>query len=174
MEEKAKEDENFGGEGESNFDNLDKELTALNDRDDNIKELTEQNQKLAEENGQLKDKFLRAVAEVENVRRRANEEKEKTSKYAISNFALGLVPIMENFFLAFGNIGEKNSEKVFFEGMKLTFNELKKVFERFGLRRIYPLGEKFDADFHQAIGQVESKEEEGVVVEVAQAGYVLN
>jgi molecular chaperone GrpE len=146
---------------------LDRELDAVNEKDTKIAQLSE-------ENGQLKDKFLRTVAELENVRRISTDEKEKTAKYAISNFANSLIPVMENFFLAFKNAKKEKIENTFFEGINMTFNELKKVFEKFGLKRIYPMGEQFNPDMHQAITQTDSKEPENIIVDVAQAGYVLN
>jgi molecular chaperone GrpE len=152
---------------ENELGNLDKELDLVNEKDNAIAKLTE-------ENKQLKDKFLRTVAELENVRRIAADEKEKMSKYAISSFASSLIPVMENFFLAFKNVEVGKIEKVFFEGINLTFSELKKVFEKYNLKRICPEEEKFNPEIHQAITQVESKKEENTIVEVAQAGYILN
>jgi molecular chaperone GrpE len=151
----------------TNLSDLDGELDAINEKDDRIAKLTE-------ENNQLKDKFLRTVAELENVRRISVEEKEKTAKYAISNFASSLIPVMESFFLAFNNVEREKIESTFLEGITLVFNELKKVFEKFGLGRVYPIGEEFDPDVHQAIAQVDSEEKENKIVDVAQAGYILN
>jgi molecular chaperone GrpE len=137
--------------------------------------------KLASENADLRDKLLRTLAELENTRRRADEEREKTIKFAITNFTKDLITVMENFYLAFNdienkNVNEKNNSfQVFFQGIELTFNEFKKVFERNNVKRIFPLGEVFDPDFHEAIAQVEDKDNEsGVILEVMQAGYTLN
>jgi molecular chaperone GrpE len=149
------------------FSDLDKELEGIVEKDKVIAELTE-------ENKQLKDKFIRTVAELENVRRISTDEKEKTLKYAISNFANNLVPVMENFFLAFKNAKKEKIENTFYEGITLTFNEFKKVFEKFGLKRVYPIGEEFNPDIHQAITQSNSKEKENTIIDVAQAGYILN
>jgi molecular chaperone GrpE len=169
MKEKG-ETSNIFEQKEINLNDLDKELGELKDESDKDDVVV----KLTEENAQLKDKFLRMAAELENVRRIATEEKEKISKYAISSFAGSLIPVMEDFFLAFKNAKKKEIEKTFFDGMNLTFNELKKVFEKYGLKRICPNGEKFNPDIHQAITQVESEMEENTIMEVAQAGYVLN
>jgi molecular chaperone GrpE len=146
---------------------LDGELDAVNEKDNEIAKLTE-------ENRQLKDKFLRTVAELENARRILADEKDKAVKYAISGFASALVPVIENYFLAFENANEEEIERTFFEGVTLTFNELKKVFEKFGLKRIYPEGEKFNPEAHQAIAQINSEKEENTISEVSQAGYMLN
>lgn len=135
--------------------------------------------KLEEENKKIKEDFLRVLAELENTRRRATEENEKTAKYAISKFAEDLIPVMENFYLAFDNIKEQEISdpkkvKSFFDGIKLTQNELKKVFDKNGLERIFPVNEEFDPNFHNAITQIETSEvEEGKVAQVMQAGYKI-
>lgn len=134
--------------------------------------------KLKEENQKLKDTLMRTLAELENTRRRAGEENEKMAKYAISKFAEDLIPVMENFYLAFKNAGEdgkydENKAKIFFDGIKLTQNELKKVFDKNGLVRVFPMNEKFNPDFHNAISQIESDKEEGIIVDVMQSGYTI-
>ena len=129
--------------------------------------------RLIQENNQLKDKFVRTYAELENTRRRAEEEKEKTIKYAITKFAEDLIPVMENFYLAFQHNTNSKQGDVFFDGMTLTFNEFKKTFEKNKLTRLYPKGEKFDPNFHQAVSYIESDQEENTIVDVLQAGYTL-
>ena len=129
--------------------------------------------RLIQENNQLKDKFVRTYAELENTRRRAEEEKEKTIKYAITKFAEDLIPVMENFYLAFQHNKNSKQGDVFFDGMTLTFNEFKKTFEKNKLTRLYPKGEKFDPNFHQAVSYIESDQEENTIVDVLQAGYTL-
>jgi molecular chaperone GrpE len=143
-------------------------------------EVIEKNQKdiLEEENKKIKETLMRALAELENTRRIANEEREKTAKYAISKFAEDLINVMENFYLAFDNIAENDlsdSKKVknFYEGIKMTQGELKKAFEKNNLVRIYPLNEDFNPDLHNAITQLKSDLEEGKIVQVMQAGYKI-
>ena len=85
---------------------------------------------------------------------------------------------VENFYLAFNSIDGKNicDDKVangFLEGIKLTQNELKKVFDKHGLARIFPENEDFNPDLHNAITQVESDKDDGKIVEVMQAGYKI-
>lgn len=129
---------------------------------------------LEEENKKLKDSLMRTLAELENTRRIAGEEKEKTAKFAIGKFAEDLIPVMEDFYLAFKNSENKeNANEIFFDGVKLTHNELKKVFERNGLVRIFPVGEVFNPELHNAISQIESDKEEGTIVDVMQAGYTI-
>ena len=161
-----------------------KEQENLNSKEENaekeeIKEKVkaESNSKekeLEEENKKLKDSLMRTLAELENTRRIAGEEKEKTAKFAIGKFAEDLIPVMEDFYLAFKNSENKeNANEIFFDGIKLTHNELKKVFERNGLVRIFPVGEVFNPELHNAISQIESDKEEGTIVDVMQAGYTI-
>lgn len=125
------------------------------------------------------DKLLRALAEIDNVRRRSREELEKTAKFAISNFVSELVLVVENFFLACDNRPVAEIAKIpavqhFDDAIEMTKKELIKILEKNQVKRIYPLGEKFDHNFHDAIAQIESDKEEGEIVQVIQAGYTIN
>jgi len=149
--------------------------------ENNNKKTEEENalKKLEEENRKNKDDLLRVLAELENTRKRFLDENDKTSKYAISKFAEDLIPVMENFYMAFDNMKEEelnDQKKVknFFDGIKLTQNELNSVFKKHGLTRLFPLNEKFDPNLHNAIMQEETSEmEEGQITKVMQAGYKI-
>ncbi|MBM5781897.1 MAG: nucleotide exchange factor GrpE [Pelagibacterales bacterium] len=126
----------------------------------------------------LNDKLLRTLAELDNVRRRSREELEKSAKFAISNFAADLVVVAENFFLASGNAPKEEIEKSpsvknYADAIVMTEKELLKVLEKNQVKRINPINEKFDHNFHEAIAQIESDAEEGTVVQVIQAGYSI-
>jgi molecular chaperone GrpE len=136
--------------------------------------IAELEQKLTEAN----EKILRALAELENVRRRSRDEIEKSSKFAISNFASDLVVVVENFFLASSNAPNEEIAKVpaiknYADAISMTEKELLKILEKNHIKRIFPLNEKFNHNFHEALTQVESDAEEGVVVQVIQAGYSI-
>ncbi len=127
----------------------------------------------------LNDKLLRTLAEIDNVRRRAREELEKSTKFALSSFVSDLVVVTENFFLASENAPKAEIEKVpaiknYADAIVMTEKELLKVLEKNQVRRIYPLNQKFDHNFHEAISQVESEAEEGTVLQVIQAGYTIS
>lgn len=127
---------------------------------------------------ELNDKLLRTLAEIDNVRRRSREEIEKTGKYAVSGFAADLVVVVENFFLATENAPQEEIEKSpaiknFFDAILMTKKELLKVLEKNQIKRIFPLNEPFDHNFHEAIAQVESEAAEGSVAQVVQAGYSI-
>lgn len=127
----------------------------------------------------LNDKLLRTLAESENFRRRCKEDLDKTSKYAVSNFAGDLVLVMENFYLAVDNMPAQAIEKTpeikhFADAIIMTKKELTKIFEKNGIKRLNPMGEKFDHNFHDAVARIESDGEEGMVVKVIQAGYLIH
>ncbi len=135
---------------------------------------------LEENNNNLNDKLLRLAAELDNTRKRNREEVEKANKYAISSLAGDLVLVVENFYLASDNLPKEEIEKSaaikhFVEAMLMTKKELIKTLEKYSIKRIYPLGEKFDHNFHEAISQVPAEEgdEDGVVKQVIQAGYSI-
>ena len=105
---------------------------------------------------------------------------EETNKYAVSKFASALVPVLENLQRATGSISEElraeNSQvKNLAEGVEMTLRELLSVFEKFGIKRIDPQGEKFDHNFHQAMQQMEDDSvQPGTVLQVLQAGYTIH
>lgn len=133
---------------------------------------------LVEENAQLKDQLMRAVAETENLRKRAEREKVDMSKYAITGFARDMLGIADNLSRALATLGgEEVSDpkiKALVEGIQLTEQTLAQVFEQHGIKKIDPQGEKFNHEFHQAMSEVDSEEEKGTVVEVYQSGYVIH
>lgn len=127
----------------------------------------------------LNDKILRFAADLDNTRRRAREELEKTAKFAISGFVSDLVLVVENFFLATENAPKDEIEKNpaikhFADAISMTKNEMMKILEKNQVKRIFPLNEKFDHNFHEAVSRVESDLEEGMIVQVLQAGYVIS
>lgn len=127
---------------------------------------------------ETKDRLLRAVAETENLRRRAVREREDAGKYAISGFARDLLPVVDNMRRALDSLTEEiradESLAGLIAGVELTERELLSAFERHGIRRIEPLGEKFDHNFHQAIFHAEGEgQPDGTIIEVVQAGYVI-
>lgn len=136
--------------------------------------IIELEQKISEQN----DKFLRTLAELDNFRRRAREENDKTAKFAIANFAGDLVTVAENFFMASENAPKDEIEKNpaiknYALAIEMTEKELLKVLEKNQVKRIYPLNQDFDHNFHEAIANIESEAKEGSVVQVIQAGYSI-
>lgn len=128
----------------------------------------------------LKDKFMRAVAESENIRKRASKDVEDANKYAVTSFARDLVSVAENLAMASSSIApaaraENPLLKTLGDGVDMTMQELLKTFERHGIRRIDPKGEKFDHRYHQAVSQVmDANQPPGTVAQVLQAGYTIH
>jgi molecular chaperone GrpE len=126
----------------------------------------------------LKDRLLRAMAETENVRKRAERERIEAAKYAIVPFARDLIIVADNLARALKAVPEEQKEsqavRTLIEGVELTGRELDKVFERHDVKRLDPKGEAFDANFHQAVAEVPAPSAApGTIIEVIEAGYVL-
>ena len=143
-----------------------------------IEQLSLKISELEQKNNDLSDKLLRSLAEFENARRRSREEIEKASKFAISNFVNELVVIVENFIMASENAPNEEIEKYsaiknYAIAINLTQKELLKILEKNQVKRIFPLNEQFDHNLHEAITSIENEGEEGIVVQVIQAGYTI-
>ena len=117
------------------------------------------------------DAWLRAKAESENVRRRAQEDIAKAAKFAIERFAGELLAVKDSLEAALAT--ETPSIESMKAGTELTLKQLVATFEKSGLAEVNPLGEKFDPHRHQAISTVEAEQEPNTVVTVLQKGYLL-
>jgi molecular chaperone GrpE len=117
------------------------------------------------------DAWLRARAETENVRRRAQEDLTRAQRYSIEKFAGELLPVRDSLQAALAD--REPSVEVLKAGVELTLRQLDAAFEKSGLREIDPLGEKFDPHRHQAMGMAESAQEPNTVATVLQKGYLL-
>ncbi len=135
-------------------------------------------QKLAEAERKVEenwDKFLRAQAEMENLRRRMERELQNVQKYAIEKFAKDLLSVVDSLELGLKAAIETDDLNKIREGIELTLKQLLTVFDRFNIRSIDPVGEKFNPEFHQAMATEEVKGvEPDRVVKVFQKGYALN
>jgi len=134
--------------------------------------------RLIAEMADLKDQLLRAVAEGENIRRRAAKEKEDASKFAIASLARDLLAVPDTLDRAIASIPDevRAQEGVtsLIEGMELTQRQLLGIFERHGIKPIHPMGEKFDPNFHQAMFEApDTGQPDGTIVQILQMGYVI-
>jgi molecular chaperone GrpE len=134
---------------------------------------------LQKEIDKLKDQWLRAVAETENIRRRAQKDREDANKYAITQFAREMLNVSDNLQRALENCPRQEdlpeSVKSLISGIEMTEKELHATLERQGVKSIHPLNEKFDPNLHQAMFEVENLEvEQGTIVQVLQRGYTLH
>ncbi len=139
---------------------------------------------------EVKDQLLRAVAETENVRRRAQRDKTDAGKYGIASFAREMLSVADNMGRALDS--EKADEEKqanadlsredllerfnnFILGVKMTETEMLKTLERIGIKKIEPVGEPFDPKLHHALFEMEDLEKpSGTVLQVIEAGYVLH
>ncbi len=133
----------------------------------------------SEEIAKLKDQLLRALAEAENTRRRAQKEREDTAKYAVANFAREMLTVADNFRRALettpGDTQDNEALKNLVAGIEATERQLLGALERFGIKKIEPLGQIFDPNFHRAMMEVESPDKPaGTVMQVLQPGYIIH
>ncbi len=135
---------------------------------------------LAREVAGLKDQLLRAVAETENVRRRAQREREDTAKYAVASFAKELTAVADNLRRALEAVPAEARQtdellNSLIVGVEATERQLAAAFERAGIARVEPLGEPFDPNFHQVMFEIANTgKPAGTVVQVLQAGYTIH
>ncbi|MFM0046519.1 nucleotide exchange factor GrpE [Paraburkholderia sediminicola] len=120
---------------------------------------------------ELQESFLRAKAETENVRRRAQEDVTKAHKFAIESFAEHLLPVVDSLEAAVAHSSD-DLQKVR-EGVELTLRQLSGALEKGRVVALNPVGEKFDPHRHQAISMVPADQEPNTVVAVLQKGFVI-
>jgi molecular chaperone GrpE len=135
---------------------------------------------LAKEAAESRDRWMRSLAEMENLRRRTEREVADARAYGIANFARDILAVADNMDRALKALDDELREKAdaavkgLLDGVELTERELHKVLEKHGVKRIEPAGEKFDPNFHQAMYEVpDASVPAGTVVQVVQAGYTI-
>lgn len=132
---------------------------------------------LVAENQKLREDYLRAFAEVENTKKRCQQEIEKNNKYAIASFAKSLLSVADNLQRALDAAGKDadDARSGLIKGVELTQNELNKVFDKFDIHKMDILGKVFDPNFHQVIQEVEDKSKPaGTIVAEVQTGYMIH
>lgn len=136
---------------------------------------------LEAEMAKTKDAALRAMADAENMRKRAERDAVEREKYAVGNFAKALLAVADNLRRALDTVGAEARAAdpqlaKLAEGVELTERELTAVFERNGVAKIDAAGKPFDPALHQAVAQVDAPEgtAPGSVVQVFQPGYTLH
>lgn len=163
----------------------DKKMTEdqeIIDMEQELEQKVEEASRKAEENiEELKDQLLRALAEMENVRKRAARDREEASIYATTSFARSLLSVADNLRRALETLPQEkihnlpNEVQSFVEGVQITETELLSIFEKNGIKKIVPMGEPFDHSFHQAMFEIEATDQPaGTIVEVLQPGYILH
>ena len=135
---------------------------------------------LSKENADYKDRLLRTLAEMENLRRRTEREIADSRAYGISAFARDILAVADNMDRALGALDNALREKAdagtkaLLDGVELTERELLKVLEKHGVKKFEPLGEKFDPNLHQAMYEVpDPSRPAGTIAQVVQPGYMI-
>ena len=170
--------------------NNDKEQSTIND--DIVENQTRDQSKIEDENNTasildleekvlvLKDQLMRSLADGENLRKRTLKDIENSKKYSHISFVKDLVTSVDNFQRALKAVPEDKSSlpepiKNLIVGLEIVEKEILATLEKHNVKLIDPMGDKFDYNFHQAMFEVPTNEEEpGKVVEVSQKGYVLH
>ena len=135
---------------------------------------------LAKEAADLKDRLLRTLAEMENLRRRTEREVADARTYGVTNFARDILAVADNMERALKALDDEiraNAEagvKSLLDGVELTERELIKAMERHGIKRLEPQGQKFDPNLHQAMFEIPDESvPTGTVVQIMQPGYTI-
>ncbi|HEX4986843.1 MAG TPA: nucleotide exchange factor GrpE [Burkholderiales bacterium] len=119
-----------------------------------------------------REAWLRARAEADNIRKRAQADVASAHKFALENFSAELIPVRDSLEAALSS--QNTTVESLKSGVELTLKQLTSAFEKNSIREINPLGEKFDPHRHQSISMVDSDAEPNTVVTVLQKGYTLN
>jgi len=143
-------------------------------------ERDERLEQLEAENADLKDKYLRLMAEMENLRRRTAKEVKDANTYGVTNFARDMLAVGDNLGRALqalpADVAETASDslKTLLEGVEMTEREMINALGKHGVTKIDPEGEKFDPNFHQAMFEIPNPDvPNGTVMQVVQSGYVI-
>ncbi|WP_114416719.1 nucleotide exchange factor GrpE [Marinospirillum perlucidum] len=141
--------------------------------EEEIAGLSAQVESLQKEVQDSKDQMLRAAAEAQNVRRRAEADVEKAHKFALEKFAKELLPVVDSLEKATEALGEvEESQK---EGVEMTLKLFKDVIGKFNIKQVDPMGETFDPQYHEAMSMVPNPDmPANSVMDVLQKGYTLN
>ncbi len=127
-----------------------------------------------DENVKLQDLYMRALAEAENARRRAEEAVEKAHKFGVEKFAKNLIPVLDSLEKALEL--NTNADDPMMQGVQATYRQFVQAMEKSGVTEINPVGEKFDPTQHQAIAMVPAQEGQtsGQVAQVFQRGWLIS
>lgn len=165
-------------EDEDDFDSESEESgEELNE--DNVEDINPL-ENLLTEHATMKDQVLRMAAEMENLRKRTTREVQEARQYAISGFARDMLSATDNLARALQMLPPEMREeaegplKSLFEGIDMTEHEMQRMMEKNGVKKVEPLNERFDPNFHQAMYEVPDESvPAGLCVQVVQVGYVI-
>ncbi|MDD7804210.1 MAG: nucleotide exchange factor GrpE [Endozoicomonas sp. (ex Botrylloides leachii)] len=153
-----------------------KQAQATENKSESIDNLQQQIETLSAALEKAQDQELRAHAEVQNIKRRAEKDIEKAHKFALDKFVASLLPVVDSLEKGIESVAESEEKhEAIKEGMALTLKLFLDTFARFKVNPINPEGEPFDPHFHQAMSMVPNPEvEPNTIMDVFQKGYTLN
>jgi molecular chaperone GrpE len=147
------------------------ELTVIEGETENA--FADEGARLTEELKEMNEKYLRLYAEFDNYKKRVNKDKEELLKYGQESLLYELLTVIDNLELALKHASDEVSTGLI-QGVEITYKELMKTLEKFGLTAVEAEGENFDPSVHHAMSQVERDDvEENIVVEEYRKGYKL-
>ena len=178
LDQKNVEQENL----DTNHENQnDKKINIENDENDEKVEENDHNTTISdlEKNlEKLKDEKLRLLADMENLRKRSEKERSDSLKYGSANLAREMLSVGDNLSRALDNIPEdgKDNEHIsnLIDGLKMVQKEFFSILEKNGVEKIDALNKKFDHNYHQAMMEIDSEEQEGIVIKEIQTGYIMH
>ena len=153
-------------------------IASANEQEENkqteFEILKERLQKCEEQNRELEDRLLRLAAEFDNYKKRTAKEFGNLVKLANENLITELLGTVDGFCRALDSDETKKNYESFCQGIEMIYAQLREVLSRAGLEEIKSIGQKFDPNFHEAVGQIESdKYEEGRIAQEISKGYIL-
>lgn len=162
-----------------------KQEETLENENENLSESSEISalqdlvEKLSAENQKLENDYIRAHAEMENVRKRAKQEIDKNFKFAVSRFAKDVLVVADNLKRAIESVPQENREqseqiKNLISGVEMTQSELENILSKNDVTKIESVGKIFNPHYHQVISEVQNTEEyEGTIIQELQTGYMI-
>jgi molecular chaperone GrpE len=178
METKAEGSEELTQESPANEGEVREEATEAADQRDlekELQELKEEVHRLKDEVEDYKDRWMRAAAELDNVKKRASRDQADLMKFANERLLKEILPILDNLERALDHSREQENLKALVEGIEMIQRQFLAVLERFGVRPIDALNQPFDPSVHEAMMQVESEQHEpNIVIQELEKGYWLH
>lgn len=171
-------DDTAFSEGECSEESLGEATTASEDASEtsNNNDAEDAMLKLETELSDEKDKYLRLIAEFDNYRKRVMKEKTELILNGGERVITSILPVLDDIERAEANIDSQSDVASIKEGISLIFEKLRSTLTKNGLKRLNPVGEVFDVDYHEAIAMVPGmpEEQKGKVIDCIQCGYQLN
>jgi len=154
-------------------EDIDDNIAEVDDEQD-FTELLKQIETLQEESNGYKDKYLRSVADLENLKKRSSRDREELRKLLISGFLEEILPVMDGFNVGLESAAKHPETKQVADGFQMVADQFTQFLKRYGIEELNPTGEKFDPNFHECVTETPSAEiTEGAVVQVIRIGYTM-